>query len=89
MSDEQADAPRATGGFFSHLMASDDRAIDSLIFGGMVALVALILFSGYALYRDAASFNPLNFGTAAGALLTAIGGARRLRDWNDPPRSDH
>ncbi len=79
-----ADQPAGQPGFFGHLLATDDGAVDSIVFGGLAAQLALIAFTGYALYHDPASFNPINFGGASGALLAAIGGGRRLRDGNAP-----
>jgi hypothetical protein len=73
------------GGFVQSLLASDDRSVDSIIVCGVFALLALIAFCGYATWRDPASFNPINYGTAATALLAGIGGGRRMRDWNQPP----
>jgi hypothetical protein len=70
-------------------MASDDRSVDSIIVGGLAALFALIAFCGYALYRDPTSFNPINYGGTATAIITGIGGGRRIRDWGQPPEDDH
>lgn len=67
--------------FFRALIHSDEVTADSIIVGGLTALGALIVYQGYAMaLGGAAMFNPLTFSTGAGALITAIGGARRLRD---------
>ena len=80
-----ADTP---ANFGQALISSDDRSVDSIIMGGIVSLIALILFSGYALWRDPAAFNPINFGSASTMILAGVGGGRRLRDWNDKSQ-DH
>ena len=64
----------------SALINSSDSTADSVIVGGLAALVSLFVFVGYALVRDPTTFSPIGYGTAATAILTGIGGAKRLRD---------
>ena len=70
------------GRFITNLLSSDESVTDSLIVGGLLALLALIAFTGYALVQNPASFGPLDFATATAAILAAIGGGRRLRGDN-------
>ena len=66
--------------FLEALIHSDDRSVDSVIVGGLLALVVLCGLAVYDAIWLGHAFAPLNFATGAGALLGAMGGAKRLRD---------
>lgn len=71
--------------FLRSLCSSDERAADSIVVGGFLALLALIIFTGVAVWRDPSLFNPINFGGAATAVITGWSGGRRLRDGAPTP----
>ncbi len=70
--------------FFQCLLASSNATVDSIVFGGLLAMFALVVFTGYALLLDPAVFSPVNFGAAIASVLAGIGGAVRVRDWSKP-----
>lgn len=72
--------------FLTSLLSSDDRSVDSVIMGGLAALCFLFGLETWDVARGH-DFQPLNFATASGALLAAIGGAKRLRDGGDNARA--
>lgn len=65
--------------FLTSLLSSDDRSADSVIVGGLIALAFVCGLETVDVIRGH-DFQPLNFATASGALLAAMGGAKRLRD---------
>lgn len=65
--------------FLSQLFSSDEKTADSLVVGSYVALVSLLIFQGASVWHDPASFNPINFGTAAGSILALQGAGRGMR----------
>lgn len=69
--------------FFSSLLSSDDRSADSVIVGGLIALVVLCGLSLWDVIRSSHEFSALNFGGGCAAVLGGIGGAKRLRDGAD------
>lgn len=62
------------------LLSSNDDLADSIILAGLAAMVALIFCQAWATIKDPALFGAINFGTAAGAIIGAIGTAKGLRD---------
>ena len=68
------------GDFWKRLISPDEAAVDSIIFNGSIAMVALFIFSGYQVIQAPASFNISSFGIATAAILGAIGAGKRMRD---------
>jgi hypothetical protein len=66
--------------YLKALFHSDDSQVDSLIFGGLTAIAALIGLQVYTTIIRPQDFSPVNFGGAVTAILGGIGGGRRLRD---------
>jgi hypothetical protein len=67
-----------------HRSRLDDNRVDSLI---VCAVFSTIILSGLAVwvaYTDVDHFSFLEYGGAQAAILTALGGAKNLRDnWNN------
>ena len=66
--------------FISALIHSDDRSVDSVIIGGLLALIVLCGLSIYDVVRSGHDFGYLNFGAGCASILGGVGGAKRLRD---------
>lgn len=67
-------------GFLAALFHADDPSADSLVLGALVMLAALIGLAGYDVIVNGREFSAFNFGTAGGAVLTALGAGKRWRD---------
>lgn len=65
-------------------LSGDEQKVDSVIICGAFAIFALTIYTGYALYRDPATFNPTGYAVGAGGLLAAMGGSKRFRDGLQP-----
>ncbi len=74
-------------GFISRLLSSSDKTADSIVFGGLVSLGGLIGIAAIDVIRNHHEFGPFVFGTGAGAILSAIGGGKTLRDRYSPQGS--
>jgi hypothetical protein len=70
--------------FFSKLVASNDREVDSVIVLTGGALAAIIFFTAFVVWQDHTSWNPANFGGACAGLIIAGAGGKTARDWNNP-----
>lgn len=66
------------------LFASHREDVDEVIAAGIAALIALIVFQAWEMWRGTA-FNAATFSVAACGLIAAIGGSRRWRDGPPPP----
>lgn len=75
---------RTVGSFLRALISSEELEVDSLIVGAGLCIVALVLFTGYAMYVSAGTSAATilgSFGVSATSILGAgVGGGRRLRD---------
>jgi hypothetical protein len=73
--------------FIGRLLASNDKTADSVVFGGLIALAAMICISGYSVVRNHKDFNELTFGGGAMAIIGGIGGGKAVRDRFSPSGS--
>lgn len=70
--------------FFASLVSATDGQVDSIIVGGIIALLVLCGLSTWNVVELHNAFGPLDFATGCGAILGAIGGGKRLRDGPGP-----
>ena len=66
--------------FLAELLSQREHRVDAVNVGGLVALGALIIFTGYCALLDSATFSPLQFGTGAATIIGAYGVAKGGRD---------
>lgn len=66
--------------FLANLLSQQERRVDAVTVGGLVALGALIGYTGYCVLLDAATFSPLQFSTGAATIIGAYGVAKGGRD---------
>lgn len=66
--------------FIHAILSRDEAVVDSILVTAALATLALIFFTGWALYLDKTTWSPVGFGTAACGIIGAMGGAKRLRD---------
>lgn len=62
------------------LFSSTDAGSDSVIVGGLFAILALTALDGFDVIYRAHAFDPTTYALAAGGLIAAIAGGKRLRD---------
>lgn len=74
--------------FWRQLVSPDEVAVDSIIVGGIAAMVSLIGMAVWQAWHDPMAFNCLSFGSGSATILGAIGAGKRLRDGvNNEPNS--
>lgn len=66
--------------FFGNLLSEDDRSVCVIAACGILSMLSLIAFAGYALVMHPETFSPIAYAGGATSVLGGIGGARRLRD---------
>lgn len=62
------------------LLAQDEKGADSVVVGGLLIILCLIFLQAYDVIWLSHSFGAINFATASGGTLGALGGAKRFRD---------
>lgn len=67
-------------GFLRPLLATDEAGVDSIIVGGLFALVALIGVSVYLAIVDHASWSPAGYAGAVVLIMGAMAGGKTVRD---------
>jgi len=65
---------------FWKFLSSEEGEIDSVITLGGLGFVALLIFTGYALWTNPATFSPMTFAPGVGTILAAVAGGKRVRD---------
>lgn len=74
----------------SRAIDGHDQSVDSLIVIAFVALVGLIVLSGWDVMMLRHEFSAVGYGGAVGAILAGLGGSKAVRDrfspQGDPPR---
>lgn len=71
--------------FLIGLLSGDESEVDSVIFFGGAAVIALILISIYIVVQDHTSFNPTSYAASTSGLIGVLAGGKRLRDGAKPP----
>lgn len=61
------------------LFSSTDAGSDSVIVGGLFAILSLTAFTAGSMWQGH-PFDPTSYALAAGGLIAAIAGGKRLRD---------
>jgi hypothetical protein len=62
------------------LVSKNEQTVDSLVVGGLISLVAMIIFQGYQLFLDIHTYSPSSFAGGAASIILAGGGAKAARD---------
>lgn len=66
----------------------DNKTPDVIRIGGILLGTQFLVLAGWDIAVHGHPFDPMNYGTGAAALLTAIGAALRLKKC-DEPSHDH
>lgn len=66
--------------FLKTLFASDDAGTDSVIVGGLFSILAMTALVAFQVIVRGGVFDPTGYALAAGGLVAAIAGGKRLRD---------
>lgn len=77
--------------FVQRLLSGDETGTDSVVVGGLTALMILCGVTVYAAVRDLATWSPANYGAAVVLILGAMAGGKTARDrWaaspGEPPK---
>jgi hypothetical protein len=75
--------------FFAALFSGDETSVDSIVFCGLVSLLAMIGAAVYVAILAPQTFSPITFSTGASAIIgaTAAGKTARDRLSTSPPPS--
>jgi hypothetical protein len=66
--------------FIKSLISNSDANVDSIIVGGVMAMVTLCAVQAWDVGRSHKDFNPISFGGGAAAILGAIGTGKAIRN---------
>lgn len=62
------------------LLSNDETVVDSVIACTLLAMLGLLVFEGWKLWHEPASFSPMSFGTATATIIGAGGGIKTCRE---------
>ena len=62
------------------LFANEETVVDSVIACTLLAMLGLLLFEGWKIFHDPASFSPMSFGTSTATIIGAGGGIKTCRE---------
>lgn len=62
------------------LFSGDETRANAVITTGILSLLGLVGYSGYAIYEAPATWNPVSFAGGAGTIIAAIGAGKGIHD---------